>query len=259
MRKEQFAAFQDWFNSYVGAFYQETPGFQSWIELKDNHTRRVGDIIIRIGRSLDLPEEDLLLAGTIALFHDVGRFKQVHLYGTFNDRRSENHATLGIRVLAESAVLDGISQEEADIIIKAIELHNLRELPGGLPKRLHLFARLIQDADKLDILELFTCHYGGESGGYGAALDSHLPDTPGYSADLVEDILQEKLGNYKDVKNRNDRKLLHLSWIYGIHFRFTLSELERNGYVEKIIAVLPGDEVTRKVYQLVKSHIAGNH
>ena len=256
MRGEQLAALQDWFDAYVDSF-RSIPGFRAWVDLKDSHTRRVVDIIGRIGKSLALPEDDLSLAGTIALLHDVGRFRQIQLYGTFNDRRSENHAALGTRVLREAGVLDGLPAVDKDLIMKAVELHNLRDLPPGLSPRLLLFARLIQDADKLDILDIFTRHYGGDGVECGDVLDSHLPDGPGYSAAMVEDVLNKQLGSYKDVQNRNDRKILHLSWIYGIYFRFTLGEIARHGYMDRIIASLPSTPVIREIHQALTAYMAG--
>lgn len=258
MQKEQYDALQDWFNNYVRSAYLEAPGFEDWIALKNKHTQRVCHIITQIGCSLHLPDEDLLLAGAVALLHDVGRFRQIKLYGTFNDRNSENHATLGIKVLNELEVLKLVAKGDADIIVKAVELHNLRDLPNDLPDRILLFAQLIQDADKLDIIRLFTLHYCGTSCEYGTVLDTNLPDTQGYNAELVEDILAERLGNYKDVKNRSDRKLLHLSWVFGIHFNFTLSEIERGGYVSKIIESLPCSDDIVRIHRLIETYMSGN-
>ncbi|MDA8335869.1 MAG: HD domain-containing protein [Peptococcaceae bacterium] len=198
MRKEQYEALRDWFDGYVESF-RGIPALGPWVELKECHTRRVTGIIVRIGSSLGLPEEDLFLARTIALLHDVGRFRQIQRYGTFNDRRSENHALSGVAVLRQAGALDGLAAGEAGLVLRAVERHNLRELPPDPDPRFSLFARLVQDADKLDILDMFTRYYGGEDAGLGGVLDVHLPDTPGMSAALVEDVLQGKLGNYSDL------------------------------------------------------------
>lgn len=255
MRGEQYEGLRHWFDAYVQSF-RAIPGFRSWVDLKDSHTRRVEEIAGRLGKSLDLPEEDLYLAGAIALLHDVGRFVQIRLYGTFNDRCSENHAALGTRVLQETGVLDGLPPGEAALILTAVGLHNLRRLPGDLAPRPALFARLVQDADKLDILELFTRYYDGEEGLPGEVLDSHLPDTPGFSAALVEDVRHGRLGSYEDVQNRNDRKILHLSWVYGIHFPYTLAEVGRKGYLDRIAASLPSTPVVREIHRAVAEYVA---
>jgi putative nucleotidyltransferase with HDIG domain len=52
----------------------------------------------------------LELAETIALFHDIGRFEQFKTYGTFDDRASENHATIGLKVLKATDILNRLTE-----------------------------------------------------------------------------------------------------------------------------------------------------
>jgi len=253
VRPEDYDALQKWFDGHVAACRRDNPGYGEWIGLKDAHTRRVVDNITAIAGSLNLAGEDLLLARSIALLHDLGRFTQVALYGTFNDRRSEDHAALGVRVLQGAGVLSALPEAEAGLITSVIGLHNRRDLPGDLDDHRLLMARLVQDADKLDILALFTRFHTGENGEFGGVLDANLPDTPGFSRALVADVLAKRVGAYMDVHNRNDRKLLHLSWVFGIHFGYTLAMMEKNGFVEKTIGVLPDTWEVRAVHRLVKS------
>ncbi|NHM26701.1 HD domain-containing protein [Desulfofundulus sp. TPOSR] len=255
MQRKQLQALEDWFNQYVKGFYHDDPDVQAGIRLKEEHTKRVREKILRIGSSLNLGPEDLYLAETIALLHDIGRFKQFALYHTFNDRRSENHALLGIRELERTGVLAALAEEERKLITRSIEYHNLCTLPPDLPDRLSLLARLIRDADKLDILEMFTASLDRKNDKPEAQQISGLPDTPGYSPVLVRNLLQEQLCYYDDMKNFNDRKLLMLSWIYDINFPRSLSEIARNGYVEKIVARLPKTEEVQKVYEHLQAYI----
>ncbi len=69
--------------------------------LKRDHTRRVCEEILALGRQLELPRTDFLLAEAAALLHDVGRFRQLKKYGTFVDQHSVNHARLGLMVIRE--------------------------------------------------------------------------------------------------------------------------------------------------------------
>lgn len=247
LHREELQTFKGWFKQYVQGFYSDDPAVQAGIRLKEEHTRRVCTAIVGIGRSLDLPPEDLHLAEAVALFHDLGRFRQYATYHTFNDRRSENHALLGVRELERAGVLAGLPEEERNLITMSIEYHNLRDLPGKLPERPALFARLIRDADKLDILQVFTGSLERKEAAPNPLLNSGLPDTPGYSPVLIRNLLQGELCNYSDMKNFNDRKLLMLSWIYDINFPWTLAEIRRNGHVEKILDSLPGTEEIRRV------------
>ncbi|MCL6478913.1 MAG: HD domain-containing protein [Peptococcaceae bacterium] len=257
MRRKDMKLFREWFDHYVKNSYSDDPALQSRIRLKEDHTRRVCEKIVRIGQSLNLGDKDLLLAEAVALFHDVGRFRQITEYRTFNDRLSENHALLGLRVLDEAGVLSPLGEEERRLLAEAIRCHNLCDLPDSLPGRHLLFARLIRDADKLDILEVFTGRYARPKGGPDPALEPGLPDTPEYSAVFVENLLHRRSCSYDDIKNRNDRRLLHLSWIYDINFPYTLAEIVRNGYIEKTIAALPRTGDIAAVHRRLQDYVAG--
>ena len=239
MYQEQIQAFHTWFNQYVKSFYSNDPEIQAAIKFKEEHTGRVCENIIRIGQSIKLKSEDLYLAETIALFHDLGRFNQYTLYRSFNDRRTEDHALMGLRELEQTGVLSALAETERDTIKIAIEYHNQRDLPQSLPDRCLLFARLIRDADKLDILESYVEYYTQTTHEAYSVLETGLPNTPEYSKTFVENLLQQQSCSYGDVKNCNDRKLLQLSWIYDVNFAFTLSEIGRKDYVKKIFATLP--------------------
>lgn len=256
MQREHLHSFTAWFERYVKDFYSADPKVQAGIGLKEKHTGRVRENIVRIGSSLSLEENDLLLAETVALFHDIGRFRQYAVYRTFNDRRSENHALLGVRELSAAGVLAALAEDERELVLKAIEYHNLLELPPDAPERCLLFARLIRDADKLDILKITTDHYRRQGRESNPALEPGLPDTPGYSPVLVEDLLHQRRCGYDDVKNLNDRKLLLLSWLFDINFPHTLSEIAANDIVGKLMAVLPKTVALRTVHEQLRDYVA---
>ncbi|OAT86097.1 HD domain-containing protein [Desulfotomaculum copahuensis] len=255
MQPAQLQALKEWFIRYVRVFYSDDPAVQDGIHLKEAHTGRVCEEMRLLGNSLHLEAADLNLAEAVALLHDVGRFKQYATYRTFNDRRSENHALLGIRELAGTGALSGLPAEEENLITKAVEYHNRRELPHPLPERQSLFARLIRDADKLDILYLFTESLARENQKPNRALNSALPNTPGYSPVLIHNLLQGRLCRYDDMKNYNDRKLLMLSWVYDINFPWTLAEINRRGYLEKILDGLPATGEIRQAGERLRAAV----
>ncbi|MCL5058036.1 MAG: phosphohydrolase, partial [Actinobacteria bacterium] len=87
-------------------------------------------------------------------------------------------------------------------------------------------------------------------------LDSYLPDTPGYSRALVEDLLIKKRCSYSDIKNRNDRKLLNLSWVYDINFPYTLSEIVENGFLDIMIGSLPQSSDIQAIHRHIEAYVA---
>ncbi len=86
---------QQAFSDYVEAY----DSCNQRIALKIEHSKRVADLCERIAKSNGLKRDDLDLAWTIGLLHDMGRFEQLRRWGTFLDARSTNHAKLGAEVL----------------------------------------------------------------------------------------------------------------------------------------------------------------
>ncbi|MHC1754879.1 MAG: HD domain-containing protein [Methanosarcina sp.] len=246
MQKEDLDFFRKWFFKYVNRFFSPDPLIKENIELKIEHTGKVCENILLLAKSEKISEKECMLAETIALFHDLGRFEQFMKYKTFRDSESENHALLSIRILNEERVLSRLSREEENLILKAIEYHNLMEVPEYIKTfgKLYFFSRLIRDADKIDILRLASEEYleGGKS--QNPALELYLPDARGYSEPIVSEILNNRMAKIGDMKNRNDVKLLRLSWIFDINFPATFSLLKEYGYLEAIMSCLPETKET---------------
>ena len=106
MNPNDLEQLKKWFADYVAGFYTDNPTHNSTIRLKEKHTERVCENMILLGKALGLSDEEMVLTEIMALFHDVGRFKQFAIYGTFKDVESENHALLGLRELVAHNVLD---------------------------------------------------------------------------------------------------------------------------------------------------------
>ena len=90
--------------------------------------------------------------------HDIGRFEQLKRYDTFEDRLSVNHAMLGLEILKENNFIRKFCSEEKyyDIIFSAIENHNKYKIDKTLEGEKLLQAKIIRDADKIDILNLLA-------------------------------------------------------------------------------------------------------
>jgi len=77
---------------------------------------RVCKEILQLGKALDPNKNALRLVETVALFHDIGRFEQFRTYGTFNDKKLGNHATLGLKVLKETNVLSQLTKTQRQCV-----------------------------------------------------------------------------------------------------------------------------------------------
>lgn len=254
MQKEDLDFFRKWLLDYVSQFSSPDSFIQDNINLKFGHTERVCENILLLAKTEKMEDKGCRLAETIALFHDLGRFEQFMKYKTFKDSESENHALLGVKILKKTGVLSRLSLKENDIILKAVEYHNLIEIPGCAgSKELLFYSKLIRDADKLDILKLICEDYKEEEKCRNRALDFNLPETPGCSESIVKDVLNGRMAKMGDVRNQNDVKLLRLSWIFDINFPATFTILKKHKYLDTIISSMKEAEEVHIIEEYIES------
>ncbi len=237
--KECLSDLKNWFANYASTFRCDDTDVRQNIDLKEMHTMRVCGEILHIGEKEGLSDDELRLAETIALFHDVGRFEQYARYRTFMDWKSENHAELGAKILEKHGVLDSLDIAAKDIVLRAVKHHNRPSLPREESDSVLLFSKLIRDADKLDIWKVVTDYYHRKDPRRNAAVELDLPDTPGFSEEVFRSLANKRIVNIKDVKNLNDFKLLQIGWIFDVNFKPTLQRVKERGYLESIRDVLP--------------------
>lgn len=244
-----------WFFSYVRTFKYGDQNFQENIILKEKHTIHVCREILNIGNQLGLNDDELRLSEVIALFHDIGRFEQYARYQTFVDRQSEDHAKLGIKVLQRYGVLNGFDDVIKNLILRVINYHNRASLPQEETETCLFFAKLLRDADKLDIWKVVTDYYHSNDGRRNGALELDLPDTPGISDKVYQDLINRSIVNVNHIRNLNDFKLLQMGWIFDINFKPTLRSVKSRRYLEMIRDVLPKSEEVRKIYTVIQTYL----
>ena len=255
MNEEIVKELENWFNNYVQKFKSGNLDWRPNIILKEEHTRRVCKEILGIGKKIGLSDEDLCLARAVALFHDIGRFEQYAHYQTFVDRDSVNHAVLGVKILKKNGVLNRLDKSVQDLILRVILYHNRFALPQKETEKCLFFAKLLRDADKLDIWRVLTDYYRRKDGKRNAAIELGLPDTPGISSDVYKDLIEGRIVNVTHLKNLNDFKLLQTGWIYDINFVQTFQCIQDRGYLEMIRDVLPKSEKIAEIFNVLQAYI----
>lgn len=248
MNPDDLTHFKTWFADYVSGYYTDDRVRNNNIKLKEEHTTWVCKDIVMLGEALHLAADDILLAETMALFHDIGRFRQYVTYGTFKDSSSENHAGLGLRELDGHRVLSVCSDTEQMLITKAIGYHNVRVLPEDEDERCLFFARLLRDADKLDIWRVFIDYYDRRDEEPDSTIVLGLPNNETCSPAIVNCLQEQRTADLKDMATLNDFKLLQISWVFDLNFKPTFRAVQDRRYIEKIAATLPQ---TREIEQLV--------
>jgi len=227
-----------WFEDYTSPYHCPDAEIEKNIILKLRHTYRVCENITKIARSLGMKEEDLALAKALALFHDVGRFEQLRVFGSFNDSTTVDHALLGLKVINSSGVLSCLPKKERNLIRKSIWHHNKYQIPVTEKADVTLFSRLIRDADKLDILGIIAEHFETRYQHPNQALDLGLTDDLKLTEEAVSDILQERMVRIGALRTLGDMRLMYSSWIFDINFPITLAYVKERGYQERLLADL---------------------
>lgn len=213
----------------TGTIFFDDAQIVDGIVLKEKHTWKVTNNCERLAKHLGLNEHDKLLAKMIGLFHDVGRFRQFTIYRTFNDALSENHAKLGLSVIKDLSFMKKLSEDDLATLNFAIGNHNAKEIAPTNNKRFLSFAKLIRDADKIDIYRVLKPYLGPTDG-------------TGCSPDFVELFVQGKQCDYTKMRTQDDRKLVRLMWVYDINYAWSLQQIINDNYIEEIIGNLPHDE-----------------
>ncbi len=241
------------FHTYVQQFYAPSDvQIQRNITLKEDHTERVLSNIIALSKSLDLSFDDTFLASIIGLFHDIGRFSQFYTYRTYDDTKTFNHAEHSINVLFQEDFLSSFSDSDKELIFAAILNHNKLEIDPALDSRFLLFSKLIRDADKLDIWTIVLNDFE-KNGNTDVAL-GHTLNTE-YNPAILDVIRRGYVVNYNLVTSALDFKLVTLSWIYDIHFRYSFQFINDQQIIQKISHTFPVDSHLETIISDILAYI----
>ena len=257
--EQEVARLRERFLAYARSFYADDPDsdpdLRDAIDLKIEHTLRVCEESRYISAALGLAAEARHFAEVAALFHDVGRFPQYARYHTFSDRKSEDHAALGVRVLREQGFLSALGPAEA-LLLRVIGYHNRLALPDDETPACLFFARLLRDADKLDIYRVVTDYYRRPETEGNGWVAWELPDTPGVSKAVCDDLMAERAVHKDRLRNLNDFKLLQVGWVYDINFAPALRRLCERGYLKMLRDVLPDSPRIATIFEKVGAYVA---
>ena len=256
MQESDLVQFREWFDGYVGSFFGDDAYVNASLQLKKTHTEYVCREMDDLCGRLDLCENDRLIAGAIALFHDVGRFPQFVKYRTYMDVKSINHSCLGVNVLQEKGILDGFDVGENEIILAAVRLHGTKRLSPDLDERLELFAKLIRDVDKLDIFRIIIEAmrvYRDDPENF--MLEVEFSDEPVCSPEVVRAVIEGELIDYKAIRTFDDMRLMQLGWVYDVNFKPTFEKIKERGYLGQISEFLVKTPETEKAVEAALRYV----
>lgn len=223
---------------------------ENMIAYKYNHSYRVVHQAEEICRSINTDTVERDLASFIALVHDIARFRQWTEYKTFDDYKSFDHGDEGVKILFEEGMINefNVNKEDYDIIKKAVRNHNKFSIEDGLNERELLHAKIIRDADKVDILYAFSTN---------RLLEIKEDDDLGITDEVRDEFLRHTLVVKRNCKNRNDRILMLLSLIYDLNFDYSKDRIKNEDYVNKIYKHLKNKKLFKEYIDELNKYMKG--
>ena len=197
------------------------------ISEKQKHSLRVMEISKQIAEKLELSQEDVDIVTLIGLLHDVARFEQYTKYGTFKDLQSIDHGDLGGEILRKYIRKYIETNKYDEIIIKAVKNHNKFKIEEGLTETEELYAKIIRDADKIDIFyESVEMFWKGKE---------HEVESSKVSEDVIQQIKSYSSTKRKTEETAIDNIMRVIAFIFDINFKSSFEIIKEENYINKIL------------------------
>ena len=224
----------EYFTNYV---YKNYDMNDNLINKKYYHSLRVAKLMIILATKLNLSNEDIELAFKIGLCHDLGRFQEVVRNGQFNNQIFD-HGAYSNKILYNDNFIQYMDIDEHLLFRKAIYLHNKKELDDNLTNREKLFANMIRDTDKIDILGLRNT---------GSILNfTKLP-----TINILSCYMKDLKIDIKDIHNQSDSILLYLSFIKDLVFDASYDIAINNKYFDGLLEIINVNDSKKELFKCV--------
>ncbi len=257
MNPEIVDKIEKWLTANAELYINKYPDDFEEYNLKLNHSFRVKNEIDKISENLKCSKAMIYTAQAAALLHDAGRFQQYAEYKTFSDAFSVDHAELGLKVIQNSGLLDNLEKISADRITFAVKNHNKYQISSDGDKEAVFLAKMLRDADKIDIFNVVSGYYSGNDSGKIAAM-LNLPVHNQISSDVCRYILDGEIPKIEYVSGFSDLKLMQMSWIYDINFGISLEIIKEQGYLDLIYSSLEGTDEIKEIFQVLNNYLDAN-
>lgn len=269
-REKALTAFKEYTDRYDSS--------RDMIRLKIEHTYRVCGLCQQIAKSLKLSEEEVDIAWLTGLLHDVGRFEQQRVYGTFSDAVSIDHAKYGARILfgeiweqktgisagSEESLPEGIQADvgitirdfvedasEDQLLWTAVFYHSAYRIPEGLDERTAMFCHILRDADKIDILKVNVDFPLEEIYNVSTEVLYRGEVTP----EVMESFDEEHAVLRSLKKTAVDNVVGHISLVYELVYPESCHIVKQQGYLDKLMSFESKNPQTRKQFAHIREHM----
>jgi putative nucleotidyltransferase with HDIG domain len=239
------------FEEYFQSLITDSPDSHLKVEDIRIHSLRVASNSHLLAKVLLQSEEEGSVAEVIALFHDYGKAVMI-VQGTESPINIQhNHASVSAKLVQQMEFFSKLSAEVQLIVLKSIENHNKIKLPKLDNEQQTLFARLLRDADKLDIFET-SYRFFKERNGLQPLMTLDLINRAEVSDKIVKSVLAGKTAAVEDMKTMDDYRLMLLSMAFDLNFKYTFRILSEKQYIQKIYETLPKRDQIIDAYRGIK-------
>ena len=219
------------------------------VKLKIDHTYRVAELCDTIAESVKLSEEDMDLAWLCGMLHDIGRFEQIKNYGTFIDADSVDHALYGAKILFDDGKIQDYLEQPADelcdFLRKVISCHSAYRVPSEYDERTKMFADILRDADKIDILKVNIEVPLEEI--YNVTTEELM------NAEVTKEVMEsfsEEHATLRALKKTPvDHVVGHISLVYELVYPISVKIVQEQGYLDKLMNFPSYNPITRKQFE----------
>lgn len=223
------------------------------ISYKYYHSYRVMEFAKYIANKKNLSTIDKKLSTIIGLYHDIGRFEQDRLFNSYTDTEQFDHADYGEELLINKELIKQIPIEESyyKLIAKSVKNHNKYKIEEGLNEQELFHAKLIRDADKLDIL-----YYMSERKFISQSFD-YENSTFDIRDSIKEEFFNKQQIYIKDKPNKtnSEKAVIILALTFDLNFKETAEYILENHILENIYNVLPNKENYKEYIALANKHL----
>ena len=244
--KDCHLEFEEFFQSLI----MGSPENKHKVEEVRLHSLRVVNNSLLLAKFVLPTDEDKRIAELTALFHDIGR---ASLISESNEVSviQRDHANVSGKIVRQMEFFQAIAADIQLVIIKSIENHNKPKLPKLDNEQQTLFARLLRDADKLDIYDS-SYRFFKDKSGIQPAITVDLLNNAEVSDKLLRSVMAGKIGAIEDMKSMNDYKLYLISLAFDLNYKYTFRIMSEKQYIQKIYETLPKRDQIIDAYRGVK-------
>lgn len=234
-------------DQYISQYFDELGQLPLNMQLKRDHTNRVVDNIKLIADAENFDNHCTILCQVAAMLHDIGRYEQLKVYGTFSDAKSIDHAELSYQIVKMHEWLADINQDDKDIVLNTVRFHNKRDLPVGLNDDCLLVSKALRDADKIDILKVIEDQLSAPDWRSHSDIWWDLPVVLPPNQLILNSIEKCETPRYVDIDSLVDFLLVQLAWMcYGMNFKTSKDLCFSRKHVDfriKFLKMLAGDQI----------------